>query len=123
LQMLLADCAYSAEWFNGCPKTWRLVLDAIDTEGGPAMSGPWTEARHEELVALARSGASASQIAEKIGGTRNSIIGRCHRAGIKLGVGRPAPEPKAKPSAQAEAYAQARARTSPRMGAWEGGGA
>jgi len=53
----------------------------------------WTEERHEALVKLAAEGLSASQIGAAIGCTRNSVIGRCGRTGVRLrmmnGGGRP----------------------------------
>lgn len=57
----------------------------------------WTETRTEDLLRLARDGLSASQIAAKIGVTRNAVIGKLSRIGKRLrGAhgGRRAPPPK-----------------------------
>ena len=47
----------------------------------------WTEDEDETLRRMANEGCSASQIGVAIGRSRNSIIGRSHRMGIKLGAG------------------------------------
>lgn len=45
----------------------------------------WTDERVEELKRLLRQGLSASAIAERLGGmTRNAVIGKAHRMGLKL---------------------------------------
>jgi hypothetical protein len=49
------------------------------------MSG-WTEEATERLRGLAALGWSAGMIAAEIGATRNAIIGRCRRLGVKLGI-------------------------------------
>lgn len=44
----------------------------------------WTEDRINTLKALFEEGKPASFIAEKLGGTtRNAVIGKCHRLGLK----------------------------------------
>jgi GcrA cell cycle regulator len=49
----------------------------------------WTAERVELLEQLWRSGRSASQIAQALGGvTRNAVIGKAHRLGL---MGRPSP--------------------------------
>lgn len=49
--------------------------------------GSWTDERVEMLSLLWKAGASASQIATKLGGvTRNAVIGKVHRLGLS---GRP----------------------------------
>lgn len=45
---------------------------------------PWSEAEDAMLVELVASGASARQIGATMQKSRNAIIGRCLRAGIKL---------------------------------------
>ena len=44
----------------------------------------WTPDQDDMLAALVESGASARQIGATMGKTRNSIIGRVHRLGLKL---------------------------------------
>lgn len=51
----------------------------------------WTEERHGQLVTLAQRGMTASQVAEELGTTRNAILGRAHRHGIKFLGARPLP--------------------------------
>jgi GcrA cell cycle regulator len=49
----------------------------------------WTEERIEKLTKMWESGATASQIAEELGGvSRNAVIGKAHRLGLKA---RPSP--------------------------------
>ncbi len=44
----------------------------------------WTEERVTKLVEMWNRGAPASEIAESIGGvTRNGVIGKAHRLGLK----------------------------------------
>jgi GcrA cell cycle regulator len=59
----------------------------------------WTDERIETLTKLWESGATASQIADELGGvSRNAVIGKAHRLGLKA---RPSPvkpnEKEAKP--------------------------
>lgn len=54
----------------------------------------WTEEEITQLRKLAREGLSGAQIAERFGITRNAILGKCHRLGIKLQGKRPG-RPKA----------------------------
>lgn len=63
------------------------------------VTGPWTRERIRKLAELAAQGLSASQIAAALGGglTREAIIGKARRQGIKLGYSRPARAKIAKP--------------------------
>lgn len=56
----------------------------------------WTEQEDKVLRAMADQGATSREIGAAMGKTRNAIIGRSHRLGIKLGLKRP-PGPKPKP--------------------------
>lgn len=60
----------------------------------------WTEERIEKLTKMWEGGATASQIAEELGGvSRNAVIGKAHRLGLKA---RPSPvKPNEKPEASA----------------------
>ena len=49
------------------------------------MSGTWSDKDHAKLVALVARGLTAGEIGERIGRSRNSVIGRCHRHNLKLG--------------------------------------
>lgn len=51
------------------------------------MAGHWTQERDEELLSLKRQGYSAAQIASMLGDdlSRNAILGRLHRLGIRDG--------------------------------------
>jgi len=67
------------------------------------MSFTWTEERIATLTKMWESGATASQIADELGGvSRNAVIGKAHRLGLKA---RPSPvkanevKPAAKPAA------------------------
>jgi GcrA cell cycle regulator len=58
----------------------------------------WTEERIEKLTKMWEGGATASQIAEELGGvSRNAVIGKAHRLGLKA---RPSP---VKPNEKVEA--------------------
>ena len=62
----------------------------------------WTEERIATLTKMWESGATASQIADELGGvSRNAVIGKAHRLGLKsrpspVNVKEPKPAPKAK---------------------------
>lgn len=45
---------------------------------------PWTPERHQQLENLIEQGLSGSQIGALLGCSRNSIIARCNRTGLKL---------------------------------------
>src|SRR5436190_15392589 len=72
----------------------------------------WTEERIERLRAMWTKGATASQIADELGGvSRNAVIGKAHRLGLES---RPSPvkpgeekEKKAKPAPAPKAAKQA----------------
>src|SRR5687768_8459391 len=60
----------------------------------------WTDERIETLTKMWEGGATASQIADELGGvSRNAVIGKAHRLGLKA---RPSPvnakEPKPEPA-------------------------
>lgn len=62
----------------------------------------WTEERIEQLKAMWAKGATASQIADELGGvSRNAVIGKAHRLGLEA---RPSP---VKPGEEKEAKAKA----------------
>ncbi|MFM6829608.1 MAG: GcrA family cell cycle regulator [Novosphingobium sp.] len=62
----------------------------------------WTEERIEKLTKMWEGGSTASQIAEELGGvSRNAVIGKAHRLGLKA---RPSPV-KANDKAEAPAAA------------------
>ena len=63
----------------------------------------WTDERIEKLTKMWESGSTASQIAEELGGvSRNAVIGKAHRLGLKSRPSpvkaaekkKPAPKPK-----------------------------
>jgi GcrA cell cycle regulator len=78
----------------------------------------WTDERIEKLTKMWEGGSTASQIAEELGGvSRNAVIGKAHRLGLKARPSpvkandkpepAPAPAPKmAKPSPEAPRAAQ-----------------
>ena len=69
----------------------------------------WTEERIERLKAMWAKGATASQIAEELGGvSRNAVTGKAHRLGLES---RPSP---VKPGEEKEKKAPARAAPAPR---------
>ena len=73
----------------------------------------WTEERIERLKKMWHEGATASQIADELGGvSRNAVIGKAHRLGLDA---RPSPvkheEKEKKPAPQAAAPAKAAPRT------------
>ena len=69
----------------------------------------WTDERIEKLTKMWEGGATASQIAEELGGvSRNAVIGKAHRLGLKA---RPSPvKANEKP---ARAAAPKKAKTAP----------
>src|SRR4051795_10986642 len=86
----------------------------------------WTEERIERLKTMWHDGATASQIADELGGvSRNAVIGKAHRLGleqrpspVKPGeekeVKKPAPAPvAAAPKAAAPAKAGAESQEAP----------
>jgi GcrA cell cycle regulator len=66
------------------------------------MSMSWTDERIDKLMKMWEGGATASQIADELGGvSRNAVIGKAHRLGLKA---RPSPvKPNEKPEAAAAA--------------------
>jgi len=76
----------------------------------------WTDERIATLTKMWESGATASQIADELGGvSRNAVIGKAHRLGLKA---RPSPvkanEPKPAPRAK-EIEAKAPPRPKPKL--------
>src|SRR5689334_25151170 len=79
----------------------------------------WTEERIERLKKMWHDGATASQIADELGGvSRNAVIGKAHRLGLEQ---RPSPvkpgeekEAKKAPAAPAPATAAAPAKATPK---------
>jgi GcrA cell cycle regulator len=68
----------------------------------------WTEERIERLKAMWHEGATASEIADKLGGvSRNAVIGKAHRLGLES---RPSP---VKPGEEHEAPAAKPAKAAP----------
>ena len=55
--------------------------------GSKTASSGWTAERTDELEKLVALGLSGSQIAEKMGLSRNQVVGRSHRCGFKLSGG------------------------------------
>ena len=83
----------------------------------------WTDERIDKLTKMWEGGATASQIADELGGvSRNAVIGKAHRLGLKA---RPSPvkpndkpEPAAKPAKQpAESAPRAATPAAPRPAA------
>lgn len=70
----------------------------------------WTDERIEKLTKMWEGGATASQIADELGGvSRNAVIGKAHRLGLKA---RPSPvKPNDKDSAPAAPSAAKAAKT------------
>ena len=64
----------------------------------------WSAEDVTTLKTLARRGLSAAQIGAKIGVTKNAVIGKCHRVGLKL---KRSPGPKIKRRSDAVAEANA----------------
>ena len=78
----------------------------------------WTDERIEKLTKMWEGGATASQIADELGGvSRNAVIGKAHRLGLKA---RPSPvkaNDKAEAPAAAPKAAKPAAETAPRPAA------
>ena len=77
----------------------------------------WTDERIERLKKMWADGATASQIADELGGvSRNAVIGKAHRLGLEQ---RPSPvkaveeKEKAKPAKAAKAAPAAAAKPAP----------
>ena len=72
----------------------------------------WTEERIERLKSMWTQGATASEIAEKLGGvSRNAVIGKAHRLGLEA---RPSPvKPGEEHAAPAPAKAAPKAEAAP----------
>jgi GcrA cell cycle regulator len=89
----------------------------------------WTDERIEQLRTMWDKGMSASQIAEQLGGniTRNAVIGKAHRLGLKsrpspvkadsprTATTKAAPAPAPAPAARAQESEVAYARATPMM--------
>src|SRR5438046_7644641 len=73
----------------------------------------WTDERIERLKKMWHDGATASQIADELGGvSRNAVIGKAHRLGLEQ---RPSPvKPGEEKEARKAAPAAAAPRTAPR---------
>ena len=72
----------------------------------------WTDERIEKLTKMWEGGATASQIADELGGvSRNAVIGKAHRLGLKA---RPSPvKANEKPEKPATAPKKAKAAPKP----------
>ena len=78
----------------------------------------WTEERIERLRAMWTKGATASQIADELGGvSRNAVIGKAHRLGLES---RPSP---VKPGEEKEKKAPAKAAPAPKAAPAKAGAA
>ena len=79
--------------------------------------GPWTEADQAKLKHLVSKSLSAQQIADQIDRSRNAVIGRVKRSGLRL-HGSPllrSPKPKALPKPKFIRFApEPRPQLSPR---------
>ena len=85
-----------------------------------SMTISWTEERIKTLTRMWESGATASQIADELGGvSRNAVIGKAHRLGLKarpspVKANEPKPAAKKEPApAPAHAAPQAEEPTAP----------
>lgn len=56
----------------------------------------WTDERMTLLRDLVAQGLTSSALAAALGVTRNAVLGKCHRHGISVGGGKPAPRPTPK---------------------------
>ncbi|RVQ64889.1 GcrA cell cycle regulator [Croceicoccus ponticola] len=71
----------------------------------------WTDERIEKLTKMWESGSTASQIAEELGGvSRNAVIGKAHRLGLKA---RPSPV-KEKPAKVADEAPKPKPKVDPK---------
>ncbi|WP_295639495.1 GcrA family cell cycle regulator [Novosphingobium sp.] len=74
----------------------------------------WTDERIERLTKMWEGGATASQIAEELGGvSRNAVIGKAHRLGLKARPSPVKPNDKAGDSADAPEAKPAKAAEPP----------
>ena len=66
-------------------------MSTLQARGGTAGETGWTEGRVETLKSLWLDGLSASEVARRLGGglTRNAVIGKLHRLGVRRGAGVP----------------------------------
>ena len=64
-------------------------MSTLQARGGTAGETGWTEGRVETLKSLWLDGLSASEVARQLGGglTRNAVIGKLHRLGVRRGDG------------------------------------
>jgi GcrA cell cycle regulator len=77
----------------------------------------WTEERIERLKAMWAEGATASEIADKLGGvSRNAVIGKAHRLGLEA---RPSPVKPGEEKEQPAAPAARQPKAAPRPAAAE----
>ncbi|MCC6925214.1 GcrA family cell cycle regulator [Novosphingobium sp.] len=75
----------------------------------------WTDERIEKLTKMWEGGATASQIADELGGvSRNAVIGKAHRLGLKA---RPSPVKPNEKEAAAPAPKPPKAEAAPRAAA------
>src|SRR5437763_8571799 len=75
----------------------------------------WTEERIERLKTMWHEGATASQIADELGGvSRNAVIGKAHRLGLEQ---RPSPVRHEEKDAKKAAPAPVAPRAAPRADA------
>ncbi|MBF7010562.1 GcrA family cell cycle regulator, partial [Novosphingobium sp. HR1a] len=84
----------------------------------------WTDERIEKLTKMWEGGSTASQIADELGGvSRNAVIGKAHRLGLKARPSpvkanekpaRPAPAPK-KPKPEVTAAPEPAPAPAPRV--------
>ena len=74
----------------------------------------WTDERIEKLTKMWEGGATASQIADELGGvSRNAVIGKAHRLGLKARPSPVKPNEKGEVPPAAAAPKPARAEAAP----------
>ena len=74
----------------------------------------WTDERIERLTKMWEGGSTASQIAEELGGvSRNAVIGKAHRLGLKARPSPVKPNEKPEPAARVAKPAAEAPRVSP----------